>query len=168
MKLVRRGLAMVFMLLLAMAATAVADDPCWPLAQQVVPYFRRSAEHGSDIAQVHLGLRYLVGRDVPQDYEEAAKWLRRAADQGQEVAQHSLGEMYAKGEGVQRDFVQAHIWFNLAAAHGYEDAEKARWTIEQQMTPAQVLQAQKMAREWKPKAGALRRDANKLVLRLFR
>ena len=99
MKLVRRGLAMVFMLLLAMAATAVADDPCWPLAQQVVPYFRRSAEHGSDIAQVHLGLRYLVGRDVPQDYEEAAKWLRRAADQGQEVAQHSLGEMYAKGEG---------------------------------------------------------------------
>jgi TPR repeat protein len=134
-----------------MAGTAVADDPCWQLVHQVIPYVRCSAEHGSDVMQVHLGLRYLFGRDVPQDYEEAAKWFRRAADQGQDVAQHSLGEMYAIGQGMQLDFVQAHMWFNLAAAQGYKEAEEARWTIERQMTPAQVLQAQKMAREWKPK-----------------
>jgi uncharacterized protein len=154
----RTALLITFVFLLAMAGTAVADDPCWPsegvdhlLTQQTVPVFRCKAENGEARAQAFLGLDYLIGQVVPQDYEEAFKWLRRAAEQGNAVAQRALARMYAKGQGVQQDLVQAHKWFNLAAAHGYEDAEEARWTIEQQMTPAQVLEAQKMAREWKPK-----------------
>jgi len=40
---------------------------------------------------------------------------------------------------------------NLAAAKGVRKAAKLRDTIEQQMTPAQHAEAQRLAREWKAK-----------------
>ena len=39
---------------------------------------------------------------------------------------------------------------NLAAAKGVRKAAKLRDTIEQQMTPAQLVKAQRLAREWAP------------------
>jgi uncharacterized protein len=90
-------------------------------------------------------------RGIPQDYAEALKWFRRSADQGSPGAQFMLGRMYAQGKGVPEDFVHAHMWFNLAAAQGFEKARELRDTIEKKMTSAQVDQAQKLAREWKPK-----------------
>jgi hypothetical protein len=42
------------------------------------------------------------------------------------------------------------MWSNLAAAKGYQAAEKKRDLLEQRMTPAQITEAQKLAREWKP------------------
>jgi hypothetical protein len=43
------------------------------------------------------------------------------------------------------------MWANLAAAQGAKMAEGARMIAEEQMTSAQVLEAERMAREWKPK-----------------
>jgi len=59
--------------------------------------------------------------------------------------------MYYKGEGVPQDYVKAHMWVNLAGAKGDEEAIKARDSIAERMTPAQIAEAQKLAREWKPK-----------------
>jgi uncharacterized protein len=59
--------------------------------------------------------------------------------------------MYWAGKGVKRDTIQAYMWANLAAAQGMELAKGARMIAEEQMTSAQVLEAQKMAREWNPK-----------------
>jgi uncharacterized protein len=63
--------------------------------------------------------------------------------------------MYSRGEGVPQDFVQAHMWFNLAAAQGppvlSTMAQKHRDEIAEKMTPAQIAEAQRLAREWKPK-----------------
>jgi S1-C subfamily serine protease len=42
------------------------------------------------------------------------------------------------------------MWFNLSAARGYQDAAKSRDLIAQRMTPAQIAEAQKLAREWRP------------------
>ena len=63
------------------------------------------------------------------------------------VAQFNLGAMYY----LCHDFVLAHMWFNLAAARGNADAEKARDLLAKKMTPAQITEAQRMAKEWKPK-----------------
>jgi len=60
--------------------------------------------------------------------------------------------MYAAGEGVRQNYVNAHLWFNLAAAQGDQDAAKNLDLVEQRMTPAQLDEAQMLAREWKPKA----------------
>jgi hypothetical protein len=40
--------------------------------------------------------------------------------------------------------------FNLAAAQGDKDAAKARDALASKMTPAQIADAQRLAREWKP------------------
>ncbi len=64
--------------------------------------------------------------------------------------------MYAEGLGVPQDDAQAHMWFNLAASRFLpgEDRDKAvkyRNIVAKRMTPAQIAEAQKLAREWKPK-----------------
>jgi len=55
------------------------------------------------------------------------------------------------GLAVPQDYVQAHLWFNLAAAQGDESAREGRDIIGLRMTPARIAEAQKLAREWKPK-----------------
>ena len=47
------------------------------------------------------------------------------------------------GRGVRKDYVQAYMWFSLA------DVEINLSSAKAQMTPAQVLEAERMAAEWK-------------------
>ncbi|MBN4047955.1 sel1 repeat family protein [bacterium AH-315-O15] len=89
---------------------------------------------------------------VPQDDVEAVRWYRLVADQGHARAQYNLGAMYGSGRGVPQDFVEAHKWRNLAASRASaEDQTRyaaARDALAAQMTPAQLAEAQKLAREW--------------------
>jgi TPR repeat protein len=91
---------------------------------------------------------YDVGEGVPEDDAEAVRWYRLSAEQGYAKAPYNLGLMYGKGEGVPQDYVQAHMWFNLAAAQGDADAAKNRDIVAKNMTPDQIAEAQKLAREW--------------------
>ena len=116
-----------------------------------VTWFRKAADQGFVDAQLKLGLMYSDGLGVPQDYAAAVTWSRRAADQGHAAAQTILGFMYFFGEGVPQDYVQAHMWFNLAATKGDASAVKNRDIVAAKMTPSQMAEAQKLAREWKPK-----------------
>ena len=140
--------------------------------------WRPLAEQGDANAQLNLGLMYRKGLGVPQDDTEAVKWYQRAAEQGlaqaqillcampqrdtitwcrlaaergDPGAQNILGIMYATGTGgAPQDFVQAYMWFNLAAPR-YPDAGKLLDQTAALMTPEQIAEAQKLAREWKPK-----------------
>ena len=85
------------------------------------------------------------------DYDTALKEWRPLADQGFASAQNNLAKMYRRGEGVPKDDVLAHMWWSLAAAQGFELARKARDRLAAHMTPAQLVDAQRLAREWKPK-----------------
>lgn len=87
----------------------------------------------------------------PSDYAQALKSTRLVADQGFAFGQYQLGTMYAKGQGVPQNFVLAHMWLNLAAAQGYADAVSYRERVAAQMTPDQIAEAQRLAREWKLK-----------------
>lgn len=118
--------------------------------EEAVRWFRKAEEQGDRDAQTNLGSLYLLGDRLPRDYTEALKWLRAAADQGQPLAQTKLGIMYQNGEGVSQDRVQAYKWFSLAAAQGSELAGAFRNEVTKQMTPAQIAEAQRLAREWKP------------------
>jgi TPR repeat protein len=101
---------------------------------------RSQADQGYVYAQYNLGVMYDKAQGVPQNYAEALKWYRLAADQG-----------YVYGQGGPQDFVRAHMWFNLSAAQGNQDAARSRDDIATLMTPAQIAEAQKLAREWQPK-----------------
>jgi TPR repeat protein len=129
--------------------------------------YRQAANQGYAVAQSTLGFMYNFGRGVPQDYAEAEKWYRKAAEQGDAFGQSYLGFMYELGDGLPRNDVLAHMWFSLAAAHSRADfadygnmadlmydAAKSnaemRDRLANKMTPEQIAEAQRLAREWKP------------------
>jgi uncharacterized protein len=60
----------------------------------------------------------------------------------------ALGMMYSVGRSVPLDFVVAHKWFNLAAMRGNADAVRLRREIAEQMSDAEIAQAQRAARAW--------------------
>ena len=76
----------------------------------------------------------------------------QAADPENAAAQFNLGVKYATGQGVPQDYVQAHMWFNLAASRSTgevrDDAVERRDQIANEMTPDQLAEAQRLAREW--------------------
>jgi uncharacterized protein len=111
---------------------------------------RPLAEESNVAAQFNLGVMYQLSHGVPQDNEAAVSWYRKAAEQGLAEAQYNLGVMYANGDGVAQDYAAAHMWFNLAAANRNRNAVKARDIVAAQLTPAQIAEAQKLAREWRP------------------
>lgn len=114
-------------------------------------WFEKAAEQGDAGAQVNLGTLYLLGQGAPESEQMALFWFRRAAQQEDALAFAKLGLMYAQGRGVPQDFIQAHTWYNLSAARGEKRASESRDALAKQMTPAQVAEAQRLAREWKPK-----------------
>ncbi len=119
-------------------------------------WYRKAAEQGVAKAEFNLGLMYDNGLGVKQDYAKGAKWYRKAAKKGNATAQYNLGLMYENGEGVPQDYAQAHMWYNLAASSfppgaKRDKAVKNRDKIAKRMTPAQKSEAQKLAREWRPK-----------------
>jgi len=59
-----------------------------------------------------------------------------------------LGMMFSAGAGVTVDMVAAHQWFNIAAMRGHQDAARLRREVAQQMSDAEIGQAQRAARAW--------------------
>ena len=81
------------------------------------------------------------------DFATAMRLMRPLADQGDVTAQTVVGLMHYFNYG---DHVSAYMWFNLAAAQGNTFAEMFLKDTADKMTPAQIAEAQKLAREWKP------------------
>ncbi len=91
---------------------------------------------------------YANGQGVPQDDKEAAAWYRKAAEQGLAAALNNLGVMYRKGDGVPENTVLAYMLYNLAAAEGDANAIENRAALSNDMTKAQIEEAQALSREW--------------------
>ena len=119
---------------------------------EAVRWYRLAAEQGLAEAQWGLGFKYDSGWGVPEDPAEAVQWYRLAAEQGYDLALPRLGLSYQLGQGVPQDYVQAHMWFNLEAARAPRwrrgGAAERRDTVADLMTPEQLAEAQRLAREW--------------------
>jgi hypothetical protein len=129
---------------------------------EAMRWYDKAADQGLALAQFNIGTMYLNGKGVPQDYAEAVRWYRKAADQGLADSQYNLGMMYRDGLGVEQDYVQAHRWYSLAAANfpaseteNRTQAVKGRDRVTAKMAPAQIAEAEKLARDWKTPLGLL-------------
>ena len=114
--------------------------------KEALNWLQKSAKQGHPDAQVSLGQMYERGAGVKQSYSMAAKWYRKAAEHvpnlgGAGQGRNDLGILYEQGLGVPKDFVQAYLWISLANG----DVSYAR----DNMTPAQILDAERIASEWK-------------------
>lgn len=90
-----------------------------------------------------------------RDFNNAFKIWRPLAEKGDAKSQYFLGRMYGFGEGVPQNYVQAYMWFTLAASR-FSPGEDRTKTIQacdwmsMQMSPSQIAEAKRLAREWKP------------------
>ena len=108
-----------------------------------------AAERGSSVLAAHnLGGLYEKGQGVLQDYQEAIRWYKFAAELGYGPAQIGLGRMYALGHGVLQNLVMAHMWMSLAAMDGEDAWLKTRDALADKMTPDQIAEAQRLAKEF--------------------
>jgi len=114
-------------------------------------WYRKAADQGNAEGEVNLGIMYDRGHGVPQDWSLAAQWYRKSAEQGDALGQRNLSVCYEQGEGVPKDLVSAYMWANLAAAQGVYGSKEQRDSLETQMTPSQIAEAQRLSGEWKPK-----------------
>jgi len=112
--------------------------------------FMQAASLGFLPAYNNLGLRSYQGVGRPPDPLDASEWFRLAADQGFAESQFNLGVLYAGGEGVKFDIVEAYKWMTLALKQGHVEAARQRSVIAQRMTPPQIQEGEKRARDWKP------------------
>jgi TPR repeat protein len=120
-------------------------------------WYRLAANQGDANAQHNLGNAYESGHGVPQNHAEAVAWFRKAAGQGHPMAQANLGVMYEHGSGVTQDLILAYMWFSLSVA-GFPASEaknrgiatRNRDQLAATMTPAQIAEAQRLAKAWQP------------------
>ena len=63
-----------------------------------------------------------------------------------------MGILLRDGQGTRRDLIRAHAWLNLAsaAAKPHPDAGTERDELAGSLKPAQLADAQRLARAWKP------------------
>jgi TPR repeat protein len=125
---------------------------------KAVDWFTKAATKGHIEAQGILGFIYHSGNEVPEDATKAAEWYTKSAEQGNPFAQVNLGVMYIAGKGVLKDTVRAHFWWNIANTSPNPVFHRDLTLLENGMTPAQIAEAQAMAREFKPRKALTERD----------
>jgi TPR repeat protein len=130
-----------------------------PSYEEAAKWFRLAAEQGDVVAERYLGAMYANGQGVARDDREAVKWYGRAAEQGDADAQASLAAMYSAARGTSQNYVQAHKWFSVAASR-YPAAERTKRAqairnserLAEKMSPPEIEEAKRLAREWQPKS----------------
>jgi hypothetical protein len=113
----------------------------------------RAGKAGFVKSQYSLGKFYRDGVGVESDQAESVAWFRRAAEQGYARAQERLATRYADGKVVERDLVEALKWATLAAGRGMSAALEIRTTLLGIMNPEQIVEAERLAEEFRPKDG---------------
>ena len=83
------------------------------------------AEQGREQAQNFLGVCYIKGDGVSQDYETAITLFAKAAEHGYSKAQYNLGYCYENGIGIVSDRDESRRWYEKAAENGNIRAIKA-------------------------------------------
>ena len=119
--------------------------------QTALRLFRSLADQGNTVAQQRVGLMYESGQSVQRDYAEAVKWyIAVLLTKAPQVRGGFLHQCMKLAQAYRRTTSKHTCGATLSAAQGFQLAKYRRAELERLMTPAQIAQAQKLAREWKP------------------
>ena len=113
--------------------------------RKAVELFQTAAEQGHPRAQFNYGYMLSVGRGIPENDSEAFKWFLSSAKQCDYLAQFAVAVSYTEGIGIPQDKVQAYAWFNIVAAEGEPRMVKSKNWLAQEMTDAEIKEAQKLS-----------------------
>jgi len=115
----------------------------WPLYALILVFLQVVSAVGGPLEDAETAIKR-------HDYKTATRIIRPLAESGDATAQYNLGVFYDNGLGVPQDKINAYMWLSLAAAQGREGAAAIRDLMARGTTPAQIAEAQKLTREWKP------------------
>lgn len=122
---------------------------------QIMAELQRQALNGDAMAQHNLGLAYVNGRGVPQNYQIAAGWFEKASAAGLERVQYNLAVLYENALGVPQDLERAFELYRAAAEQGFAPA--------QHTVGVAYAQARGVARDYRAAALWFRRAADQNI-----
>jgi uncharacterized protein len=114
---------------------------------EAMRWMEKAAQQGLSTAQGRLGEIYFAGQETVQDFKAARMWLQKAADQHNAVAERRLAQMEEQGLGGTRDPVGAYVLYEQAILDGDGYSVRLRDDLLKRMTPAQVTEAQALAKK---------------------
>ncbi|MCG8379793.1 MAG: sel1 repeat family protein [Proteobacteria bacterium] len=110
-----------------------------------------TSDHG--YAQYYIGMMYMKGQGVEQDYKKAGKWFRKASEKNIAQAQYKLGNLYYKGRGVPKDYEFAYVWFSVGASHEHDLSKKAVNKAKKKLSDEELSEADKTIATYVKKYG---------------
>lgn len=114
-------------------------EPASPSSSRPASRSAAPLERDPDADMVARAERYLYGRGVRKNCDQALVYLRIAANRGSATARSKLGGLYATGNCVPMDRAEAYNWFTLAREAGSKSmwVERNREMLWSQMTQAE-------------------------------
>jgi len=106
-----------------------------------------------EIAQYYLGVMYMKGQGVEQDFEKAGEWFRKASEQGLSVAMYKLAGLYTKGKGVPKDLEFAYVWYSVAAVHEHQKSINMIEKAKSNLSSEELASANQLIAEYVEKYG---------------
>ncbi len=110
-----------------------------------------TSDHG--FAQYYLGMMYMKGQGVEQDYKLASEWFRKASEKSIPQAQYKLGDLYYKGRGVPKDYEFAYVWFSVGAAHEHQLSINAINKAKKKLSEEELKEADKLIAKYTKQYG---------------
>jgi hypothetical protein len=115
----------------------------------------KAAQRGNSDGEALLGVLYAQGQGTSKDMAEAARWFHKAALKGNALAQCKLGLCNLRGTGVAVDYATAYMWFDVATANSTGHDQMCNCHLRDtfaaaNLTPAQIAEAGRRAREFAP------------------
>ena len=125
-----------------------------PNGPEAVMWWTRAAEQRHAMAQFNLGFMYGDGLDLAAGGSDALGAPGRVV-RSDPARPGDLDELARRGsQNVPQDYVRAHMWLTLASRHGTgamrDRALEGRTRAERKMSAAEVAEARRRAREWRP------------------
>ncbi|HEX7777351.1 MAG TPA: hypothetical protein VF449_12570 [Parvibaculum sp.] len=128
------------------------------------------ADQGDCDAQSQLAAMLIFGNGGEPDFDAGFHHLSAAAEQGEPLSQMSMGDLYYNESGLtnlscepdkcpagapHRDLAVAYKWYLLAEKRVFTEKDRAYeakllGAIRSTMTPAEKINGEKLAAEWKP------------------
>ena len=145
-----------------------ADQPRAELLLGKLYYEGKMVPADAKIAEEHF--KKAVGREVAADYylgqiyrrgylgkvysQKALDHLLTAARNGQNSADFAIAQLFSQGKGIKPDPRNAYVFSQLAKARNTPQATELAQTLEAQLPPAQLAEAQRLLKQEQAVRGA--------------
>ncbi len=83
--------------------------------QKFIYYLTRAATQGDMEAQYDIGIQYLIGDDMEQNYSLSFEWHLKSAQQGYGTSQMAISRDYLIEKGTHKNALIAFKWYKKAA-----------------------------------------------------